>query len=62
LAWSKSGEIVTDQEQNNKARDLKIAENEASRELASDVRLSSWAIGIAVVLGLAALVFFLMRK
>jgi hypothetical protein len=53
---------VTDQEHDNKARDLKIAENEASRELASDVRLSTWAIGIAVVLGLAALVFVLMRK
>lgn len=53
---------MTDQEHNNKARDLKIAENEASRELASDIRLSTWAIGIAVVLGLAVLVFVLMQK
>jgi hypothetical protein len=53
---------VTDQEHNDKTRDLKIARNEASRELASDVRLTTWAIGIAVVLGLAVLVLVLVLK
>jgi fatty acid desaturase len=53
---------VTDQEHKDKARDLKSARNEASRELASSVRVSTWAIGIAVVLGLAVLVFVLVLK
>lgn len=53
---------MTDQEHENKARDLKIARNEASREQASSVRVSTWAIGIAVVLGLAVLVLALMLK
>ncbi len=43
-------------------RDLKIARNEAKREFFSDVRLSSWATLIAVVLALAVLTFYLMRK
>ena len=46
---------MSDHEHDNKTRDLKIAENEASRELASDIRLTTWAIGVAVILGLAAL-------
>ncbi len=53
---------MTDQEHNNKTRDLKIARNEASRELASSIRVSTWAIGIAVVLGLAVVVFVLLLK
>lgn len=53
---------MTDQEHSNKARDLKIARNEASREQASSVRVSAWAIGAAVVLGLAVVVFVLMLK
>lgn len=53
---------MTDQEHSNKARDLKIARNEASREQASSVRISTWAIGIAVVLGLAIVVLVLLLK
>jgi hypothetical protein len=53
---------VTDQEHNDKARDLKIARNEASREQASSIRVSTWAIGVTVVAGLAVLVFVLMLK
>lgn len=52
---------MSDPEHNNRKRDLKIAENEAARELSSDIRLSTWAIGIAVVLGLVALALFLKR-
>ncbi len=50
---------MSDPEDDNRKRDLKIAENEATRELSSDVRLSTWAIGVAVVLGLVVLAFFL---
>lgn len=46
-------------EQDNRKRDLKIAENEAKRELKSDVRLTTWAIGITVVVGLVVLAFLL---
>lgn len=53
---------MADQEHSNKARDQKIARNEASREQASSVRVSIWAIGIVVVLGLAVLVLVLMFK
>lgn len=51
---------MSDHEHDNRSRDLKIARNEASRELASDMRLSVWAISAAAVLGLVVLAFFLM--
>lgn len=47
--------------QDNRDRNLKIAENEATRERNSDVRLTSWAIGIAVVVALVVLAIFLKR-
>lgn len=52
---------MSDPKDDNRQRNLKIAENEASRELSSDIRLSTWAIGIAVVFGLVVLAFFLKR-
>jgi hypothetical protein len=57
----KSGEAVSDPEQDNRKRDLKIAKNEAAREIKSDVRLSTWAIGVAIVVGLFVLALFLKR-
>ncbi|MBR0799695.1 hypothetical protein JQ615_30420 [Bradyrhizobium jicamae] len=35
----------------DKQRDREIAANEAERQAASAVRVSSWAIGLAVVIG-----------
>lgn len=52
---------MNEPEHDNRKRDLKIAENEATREFTSDVRLSTWAIGIVVVVGLIALAMFLKR-
>ncbi|MDO8981238.1 MAG: hypothetical protein Q7V17_18610 [Afipia sp.] len=52
---------MSDPEQDNRKRNLKIAENEATRELKSDVRLTTWAIGVAVVIGLIVLALFLKR-
>lgn len=52
---------MSDPEQDNRKRDLKIAKNEAARELKSDVRLSTWAIGVAIVVGLLVLALFLKR-
>jgi len=52
---------VSDQDHDERKRDQKIAENEASRELASDTRLSVWAIAVVVVVALVVLAFFLKR-
>lgn len=52
---------MSDPEDDRRKRDRKIAENEATRELTSDVRLSTWAIGVAVVIGLIVLAMFLKR-
>jgi hypothetical protein len=42
---------VSDSESENKQRDRQIAHNEAKREATSSVRVSSWAIGAALVIG-----------
>jgi hypothetical protein len=50
------GEIsVSDSESENKQRDRVIARNEARRETVGDIRVSTWAIGAAVVAGVIAL-------
>jgi hypothetical protein len=50
---------VNNQEQQNKVRDKQIATNEAKRELASDVRVSTWAIAAAIlVCAIGALLYF----
>lgn len=38
-----------------KARDRQIAENESERQATGDVRVSTWAIFIAIVVGVIAL-------
>ncbi|WP_040301163.1 hypothetical protein [Afipia clevelandensis] len=57
----KSGKTVNQPEQDNRERSLKIAENEAAREHGSDVRLTTWAIGIAIVVALVVVAIFLKR-
>ena len=42
---------MSNSESENKQRDRKIAHNEANRETVSAVRVSSWAIGVAVIAG-----------
>jgi hypothetical protein len=46
---------VSDSESENKQRDRQIARNEARRETVGDIRVSSWAIGAAVIAGAIAL-------
>jgi hypothetical protein len=46
----------------DKARDRKIAENEAERQTVSAIRLSTWAIAVAVVIGLAAVGWVLLHN
>lgn len=53
---------MNDAEQNNKARNREIAENEATRQTIGDIRVSVWAIAVAVVIGLAAVGWVLMHN
>jgi hypothetical protein len=46
----------------NKARDREIAENEAERQTIGDIRVSTWAIAVAVVIGLAAVGWVLVHN
>jgi hypothetical protein len=46
----------------NKLRDRKIAENEAERQTVGDIRVSTWAIAVAVIIGLAAGGWLLIRN
>ena len=46
----------------DKARNRKIAENEAERQTVSAVRVSTWAIAVAVVIGLAAVGWVLIHN
>ena len=52
---------MSDPDHDIRKRNLKIAENEASRELRSDTRLATWAIVAVVVIGLIAFAFFLKK-
>jgi hypothetical protein len=42
---------MSSSDQENKQRNREIAENEARREAVSDVRVSTWAVAIAVIAG-----------
>jgi uncharacterized protein HemX len=46
----------------NKQRDRQIAENEAERQTVGDIRVSTWAIAVAVIIGLAAVGWVLIRN
>ena len=43
---------MSSSEQENKERDREIAHNEARRRVVSAVRVSGWAIAVAVIAGL----------
>jgi hypothetical protein len=45
-----------------KARNRKIAENEAERQTIGDIRVSTWAIAVAVLIGLAAVGWVLIHN
>jgi uncharacterized protein HemX len=46
----------------DKTRNREIAENEADRQTVGDFRVSGWAIAAAVVIGLAAVGWVLIRN
>jgi len=43
---------MSSSDQDNKQRNREIAENEAKREMVSNVRVSTWAIVVTVVIGI----------
>ena len=43
---------MSSSDQENKQRNREIAENEAKREMASNVRVSVWAIVVTVIAGI----------
>jgi hypothetical protein len=45
--------VANDAEQ-DKTRNREIAENESTRQVIGDVRVSVWAVAVAVVIGLLA--------
>ena len=46
----------------NKARNREIARNESARQTVGDIRVSSWAIAVAVIIGLAAVGWVLIHN
>jgi hypothetical protein len=46
----------------DKSRNREIAENEAERQTVSDIRVSTWAIAVAVIIGLAAVGWVLLHS
>ena len=53
---------MSDSENEDKARNREIAENEAQRQTTGDIRVSGWAIAVAVVIGLAAVGWVLIHN
>jgi hypothetical protein len=46
----------------DKARNREIAENEAQRQTVSAIRVSTWAVAVAVLIGLAAVGWVLLHN
>jgi uncharacterized protein HemX len=46
--------VVTDPTGESKQRNREIAANESARQTVSAIRVSTWAIAVAVIIGLAA--------
>jgi hypothetical protein len=47
---------------NDKIRNREIAENESERQITGDIRVSVWAIAVAVIIGLAAVGWVLLHN
>ena len=53
---------MNDLKAENKARNREIAGNEAERQTVGDIRVSAWAIAVAVIIGLAAVGWVLLNN
>ena len=53
---------MSDSNPENKERNREIAENEAKRQAISSIRVSGWAIAVAVIVGLSAVGWVLLHN
>ena len=53
---------MSDADGETKKRNRKIAQNEAERQTTGDIRVSTWAIAVAVIIGLAAVGWILIHN
>jgi hypothetical protein len=53
---------MNDAGKDDKARNREIARNESVRQTIGDIRVSTWAIAIAVIIGLAAVGWVLLHN
>jgi uncharacterized protein HemX len=53
---------VSGADKDNKTRNREIAQNEAERQTTGDIRISAWAIAMAVIIGLAAVGWVLLHN
>jgi hypothetical protein len=56
------GQAMNETEQKTKARNREIAQNEAGRQTVGDIRVSIWAIAVAVLIALAAVGWVLIHN
>jgi hypothetical protein len=56
------GLAVADADKDDKTRNREIAENEAERQTVGDIRVSTWAVAVAVIIGLAAVGWVLIHN
>ena len=52
---------MTDPTGESKERNREIARNESERQTTGDIRVSAWAVVVAVIIGLAALGWLLAK-
>jgi hypothetical protein len=55
-------QAMGDADKENKMRNREIAENESARQTTGDIRVSVWAIAVAVIIGLAAVGWVLLHN
>jgi hypothetical protein len=53
---------VTDANKEDRTRNRKIAHNEAERQTTGDIRVSTWAVAVAIIIGLAAVGWVLLHN
>ncbi len=53
---------MNDSDEEDKMRNREIAQNESKRQTVSAIRVSAWAIAVAVIIGLAAVGWVLMHN
>jgi uncharacterized protein HemX len=53
---------MNEADEDNKTRNREIAQNEAERQTTGDIRVSVWAIAVAVIIGLAAVGWVLIHN